>query len=167
MVDAENKGTNQPKGRKMPEMAGLEDIVRVFTTTIIHKPINAVWTFCVENHVVNHPKWDSDIKLEQLDSGPIRVGTVIHRTNTRYGKTVVGTQTVIGLEKYKSVTFEIVEGPIKSRGGMMFEALDSVNTKLTSFFEASGYSGMDKHKDLIEQMMARSGRNIGSMLEEE
>lgn len=150
----------------MPEKAGVEDIVRVFTTTIIHKPINTVWAFCVENHVVNHPKWDSDIKLEQLDSGPIRVGTVIRRNNKRYGKTVVGTQTVIGLEKYKSVTFEIVEGPIKSRGGMIFEVLDSDNTKLTSFFEAPGDSGMDKHKDLIEQMMARSGINIRSMLEE-
>ena len=134
---------------------------------IIHKPISIVWSFCVENHVINHPKWDSDIKLEQLDSGPIRVGTVIRRINKRYGKTVVGTQTVTGLEKDKSVTFDIVEGPIKCRGGMLFEVLDPDNTKLTSFFEAPGDSGMDKYKELIEQMMARSCRNIRSMLEDE
>ena len=166
MKDVENNSSNQQSDIKKSDNSKVDDTVRVSTTTIISKPIKTVWAFCVENHVINHPKWDEDIKLEKIGSGPIRIGTKIRRTNTRYGKKVVGTQTVIGLEKYKSVTFEIVEGPSKSRGSMIFKAIDSNNTKLTSTFEAPGDSGMDKHKDLIDQMIARSGKNIKELLEE-
>ncbi len=82
-------------------------------TSIVDKPISKVFHFMVTQHVQNHPRWDDDIELEQLSEGPIAVGTMIRRRNSRSGTTVEGTMEVVEFEKDKSFGVITHDGPME------------------------------------------------------
>ena len=54
-------------------------------SVVIDRPVAKVFRFYAYEHVRNHPRWDPDIQLEQVSAGPIGVGTVIRRCNSRSG----------------------------------------------------------------------------------
>jgi len=45
-----------------------------------------------------HPGWDPDLELEKLSEGPIGLGTVIRRENTRYDTPTEGRMEVVDWE---------------------------------------------------------------------
>ena len=64
--------------------------MEIKVSTEIDRPVADVWRFYAVDHVLNHPRWDPDMHLEQLTDGPIGVGTQIRRVNTRWGEPVEG-----------------------------------------------------------------------------
>ena len=72
-------------------------------TQVIDRPLAAVFHFYAHDHVRNHPRWDPDIKLKQVSAGPMGVGTIIHRVNSRSGTPVEGTMEVVEYEPNKVI----------------------------------------------------------------
>jgi hypothetical protein len=56
------------------------------------------------------------MELEQRTEGPIRVGTVIHRRHTNYGKPSEGTMEVVKYEPDQAFGVVIQDGPIEIHG---------------------------------------------------
>jgi len=69
--------------------------VEVGVSTVVDRPVATVWDFYAIHHVENHPRWDPDLELEKLSDGPIGLGTLIKRRNTRYDTPTEGTMEVI------------------------------------------------------------------------
>lgn len=131
---------------------------------VIARPVNKVFGFMVDNHVQNHPRWDSDIELWMEADEPIRLGTIIQRRNTRSGEPVEGTMEVVEFKRNESFATLIHDGPMKIMGKVQFEALSSEKTRVTlivdlpdmdesmdtSFLERRLQETADIRKQLIE-----------------
>ena len=87
--------------------------VKAQASGVINHPVGQVFQFHAVEHVQNHPHWDPDIKLEQVTDGPLVVGTMIKRINSRSGKPVEGTMEVVEFEPDQAVTMIIHDGPVK------------------------------------------------------
>ena len=112
---------------------------------VIDRPLAKVFHFYAHEHVRNHPRWDPDIELEQMSDGPIRVGTVIRRRNSRSGTPVEGTMEVVEFEPNRAFGMIIHDGPVEMRGRATFEAVSDNQTILTTFIELPGMDeSMDK-----------------------
>ena len=71
-------------------------------STIIERSATAVWDFYAVHHVQNHPRWDPDMSLEQVTSGPIGLGTVIRRRYTRFGVPHEGTMEIVEFDPLRA-----------------------------------------------------------------
>jgi hypothetical protein len=109
--------------------------VRVEHSQVIARPVSSVFGFMVDDHVQNHPRWDSDIELWMESDVPIQLGTVIQRRNTRSGEPVDGTMEVVEFKRNESFATLIHDGPMKIMGKIRFEALDSEQTKVTTIVD--------------------------------
>jgi hypothetical protein len=83
---------------------------------VIDRPVAKVFHFYAYEHVRNHPRWDPDIEIEQVSDGPIGVGTVIRRRNSRSGTPVEGTMKVVELEPHRAFGLDIHDGPVEMHG---------------------------------------------------
>jgi len=54
--------------------------------------------FGISTPFIMHPGWDPDLELEKLSEGPIGLGTVIRRENTRYDTPTEGRMEVVDWE---------------------------------------------------------------------
>lgn len=135
-------------------------------TQVIDRPLAAVFNFYALDHVRNHPRWDSDIKLKQVSDGPLGVGTIIHRVNSRSGTPVEGTMEVVEYEPNKVISMLIHDGPVEMRGKTTFEALNDHQTILTVFIEIPG---MDDSMDqtFLLSRLERSGEIRKRLMEAE
>jgi hypothetical protein len=109
--------------------------VQLQTSVVIEKPLAKVFQFVAVDHVRNHPRWDPDIKLEQISDGPIGVGTLLRRQNTRSGTPVTGTMEVTEFEPDKAIGMEIHDGPAVMYGRLIFEAIGENQTKITNYID--------------------------------
>lgn len=105
--------------------------VQVRYSHVIDRPVAKVFRFMVDDHVRNHPRWDSDIELWTESDEPIQLGTVIHRRNSRGGTVVEGTMEVVEFERNESFATLIQDGPATMLGRVEFEPLDQERTKVT------------------------------------
>lgn len=71
-----------------PSKTESEEETDVTISQVIDRPVEEVFHFLADQHVQNHPCWDQNIELEQETDGPIGVGTVLRRRNTRYEEPV-------------------------------------------------------------------------------
>jgi hypothetical protein len=133
---------------------------------VIDRPLAGVFHFMATEHVRNHPRWDPDIELEQITSGPIGVGTMIRRRNSRSGTPVDGTMEVIEYEPNRAFGVVIHDGPMEMRARIIFEAVSGQQTKLTTIVELPG---MDKSADtsMLIKALERSGQNRKKLIEAE
>jgi uncharacterized membrane protein len=140
--------------------------IKIEASQIIERPIAVVYEFYTYNHVKNHPRWDPDIQLEKISNGPIGVGTVIRRKNSRSGTVVEGTMEVVELEPNKSFRALIHDGPVEMYGGAEFESVTKDQTKITISAEIPG---MDSSTDtsFIKSRMERSCLNMKNLIESE
>jgi hypothetical protein len=135
-------------------------------TQVIDRPLAAVFHFYADDHVRNHPRWDPDIKLEQISDGPMGVGTIIHRVNSRSGTPVEGTMEVVEYEPNKVISMIIHDGPAEMRGTTIFESLNDHQTSLTVFIEILGMDdSMDK--SFLLSRLERSGEIRKQLMETE
>lgn len=109
--------------------------VRVQHSQVIARPVDKVFGFMVDNHVQNHPRWDSDIELWLESDEPIQLGTIIQRRNSRSGEPVEGTMEVVEFERNSSFATLIHDGPMKIMGKLRFESLGSEQTRVTMIVE--------------------------------
>jgi len=139
--------------------------VKAQASGIIEHPVGQVFQFHAVEHVQNHPRWDPDIKLEQITDSPMGVGTMIKRTNSRSGKPVEGTMEVIEFEPERAVTMLIHDGPVKLIARATYQAEGDDRTRLTMNLEFPDLDEMDT--DMLVSAMGRSIQNINQLLTSE
>lgn len=133
---------------------------------VIDRPVATVFQFFAMDHVRNHPRWDPDIQLNQVTQGPMGVGTILHRINSRSGTPVEGTMEVVEFEPNKAIAMLIHDGPAEMRGRTTFEALNDHQTILTIFIEIPGMDdSMDK--SFLLSRLERSGEIRKQLIETE
>ena len=131
----------------------------------IEHPVSKVFQFHAVEHVRNHPRWDSNIQLKQVTDGPMGVGTMIKRINSRSGTPVEGTMEVVEFEPDHAVTMIIHDGPVKMIARATYQAESDNKTLLTMNVEFPDLDEMDT--DMLVSAMGRSIRNINQLLESE
>ncbi len=133
---------------------------------VIDRPIADVFHFFAQDHVRNHPRWDPDIQLEQLTPGPIGVGTILHRINSRSGTPVEGTMEVVEYELNRSMAMVIHDGAAEMRSRATFDAINPNKTALTIYLEIPGMDdSMDK--TFLLSRLERSGLIRKQLMEAE
>jgi uncharacterized membrane protein len=139
--------------------------VKVHVSEVIDRPVADVFHFFAEEHVRNHPRWDPFMQLEQVSDGPIGVGTIIKRINSRSGTPVEGTMEVVEFEPNRSIGMLTHDGPVEIRGRTTFEAVDDAQTTLTISVEIRG---MDESMGgMMTGAIQKSLQNIKQLIESE
>lgn len=140
--------------------------VRLQVSQVIDRPVAKVFHFLAREHVRNHPRWDPDIELEQVSEGPIGVGTVIRRRNSRSGTPVEGTMEVVEFEPNRVFGTVIHDGPVEMRGRTTFEPEGDDQTTITIIVDLPGMNeSMDK--SFLTSRMERSVQNMKRLIESE
>jgi len=135
-------------------------------TTLIDRPVAAVFDFHARNHVKNHNRWDADIELWLDTEAPLEVGTIIHRRNSRSGTPVEGTMEVIEFEPNHALGMLIHDGPAVMTGRVTYEAVNEHQTKMTTYIEIPRMDdSMDK--TFLTSRLERSGKNQKQLIESE
>lgn len=140
--------------------------VRLQVSQVIDRPAVDVFHFYAHEHVRNHPRWDPDIELEQSSEGPIGIGTIIRRRNSRSGTPVEGTMEVVEFEPNRAFGVVIHDGPVEMRGRTTFEAIGDDQTTITTFVEIPGMDDSMDTSFLISRM-ERSVANMKQLIESE
>jgi hypothetical protein len=123
---------------------------------------SVVWAFIVADHIRNHPRWDPQMELWPMTDGPIRLGTVIGRRQSRGDVPSEGTMEVVEFEPESAVGWLVKDGPFAIRSRSTFEALDGGSTKMTTSVELP-----DHVKAFDPSFMERSMRTMKTLIESE
>ena len=105
--------------------------MRLDASIVIDRPVGDVWRFYAVNHVQNHPRWDPDIQLEHTSDGPVGLGTLIRRRNSRSGKPVEESMEVVEFDPEHSMHVLIRDGPLQMNGFAIFASQDWDPSTLT------------------------------------
>lgn len=140
--------------------------VQIQVSEVIDRPVEKVFEFYARQHVRNHPRWDPDIQLEQISEGPIQVGTLIRRRNSRSGTPVEGTMEVVEFEPNRAFGMLIHDGPVEMRGRATFDAINDHQTRLTTFIDLPGMDDSMDTSFLISRL-ERSGQIRKQLIESE
>ena len=138
--------------------------VRLQISQVIDRPIDKAFHFYADEHVRNHPRWDPDIELAQVSIGPIGVGTLIRRRNSRSGTPIEGTMEVVEFERNRAFGVIIHDGPTEIHGRGTFQSEGDDQTTLTISLELPG---MDESMDttFLNSRLKRSAENIRRLIE--
>ena len=139
--------------------------VQLHVSESIDRPVANVFHFFAAEHVSNHPRWDPFMRLEQVSDGPIGVGTIIKRINSRSGTPVEGTMEVVEFEPNRAIGMIIHDGPVEMRGRTTFEAVSDGQTTLTINVEIPS---MDESMGgMMRGAIQKSLQNIKQLIEVE
>ena len=139
--------------------------VRVQLSQVIKRPVADVFRFFAHEHVRNHPRWDPYIQLEQVSSGPIGIGTIIKRINSRSGRPVEGTMEIVQFEPDRVIGMLTHDGPIEIHGRATFDSVAKNQSVLTLHVEIPD---MDKSMEsMMSSAIQGSLYNIKQMIESE
>jgi uncharacterized membrane protein len=139
--------------------------VKVHVSQVIDRPVADVFHFFAEEHVRNHPRWDPYMRLEQISEGPIGVGTIIKRINSRSGTPVEGTMEVVEFEPNEAIGMLTHDGPVEIVGRTTFEAVSDAVTTLIMGVEIRG---MDESMGaMMTGAIQKSLQNIKQLIESE
>jgi hypothetical protein len=140
--------------------------VQFQVSQVIDRPVDKVFHFIANEHVRNHPRWDPDIELWLDSDGPIGVGTVIGRRNSRSGTPIEGTMEVVEFEPNRAMGTIIHDGPAVIHGRITFEAVSDNQTSVTTIIELPGMDeSMDK--SFLISRLERSNQNRKQLIESE
>ena len=106
------------------------------------------------------------MQLEQVTDGPIGIGTIIKRINSRSGSPIEGTMEIVEFEPNESMGTITHDGPFETRGRALFEAAGDNRTTLTFDLE---FPGLDESADtsMIVKSIQGSLNNIKQLIESE
>lgn len=140
--------------------------VKIQASEVINRPVSKVFHFYADEHVRNHPRWDPNIELWRESDGPIGVGTVIRRRNSRSGTAVEGSMEVIEFERDRAIGMVIRDGATEMRGRTTFEPAGDERTTITTIVELPG---VDEAMDtsFLTSRLERSARAIKDLIEAE
>jgi hypothetical protein len=139
--------------------------VKVQLSQVIKRPVGDVFRFFAHEHVRNHPRWDPYMQLEQVSSGPIGVGTIIKRINSRSGRPVEGTMEVVQFEPDRAIGMITHDGPVEIHGRATFEAVGEDQTILTMHVEIPGMD--ESMESMMSGAIQQSFQNIKQLIESE
>src|SRR4030043_593618 len=111
---------------------------RIQVSEVIDRPVATVFHFYADEHVRTHPRWDPDIELWLESHGPIGVGTVIRRRNSRSGAPVEGTMEIVEFERDRAMGMVVHDGPAAMSGRATFEPLGDERTTITTIVDLPG-----------------------------
>jgi Polyketide cyclase / dehydrase and lipid transport len=133
---------------------------------VIARPVPKVFHFYADEHVRNHPRWDPDIELWRETDGPIGIGTIIRRRNSRSGTPVEGRMEVVEYEPGRAFGLVIHDGPAVMQGRATFDAADDHATTLTI---SVALPGLDASADtsFLTRRLEHSARTIKQLIESE
>ena len=127
--------------------------IHVEVSVVVDRTLENVFRIFAIEHVQNHPRWDSNIQLEQMTEGDIGVGTMIKRINTRSGSPVEGTMEVVEYELNKSFGIFTKDGPsVEMKSRAEFEAINSNQTRMTLEMDAFGLDEIADEEMMTKQM---------------
>lgn len=132
--------------------------VRVQVSEVIDRPASDVFRFYALEHVQNHPRWDPTIHLEKVTDGPIGLGTVITRVNSRSSTPVEGTMEVVEFEPNQTVAMVIQDSPVEMHGRATMHAEGDDRTKLIFDLEIPGMDASTNTSVLASQMQGSLGK---------
>jgi hypothetical protein len=133
----------------------------------IDRPATDVFRFVGTDHVLNHPRWDPSLELEQLTGGPIGVGTIIRRRRSRDGEIVEGQMEIVEFSPPHAFGAVIHDGPVRMRLRLTVEPAGQEQSTLGVKVEVSpsaesiepwpDEAELDAIKELIEAEAVGSG----------
>jgi len=139
--------------------------VKVQVTKLINRPVAEVFQIHAYDHVRNHPRWDPYMQLEQVSNGPIGVGTIIKRINSRSGTPVEGTMEIVEFEPNWAVGMIVHDGAAEMVARATYEAESDGRTALTLTVE---FPGMDESMaDMLTSEMDKAAQTIKQFIESE
>lgn len=136
--------------------------MNVERSIVIERPPAVVFDFYAVKHIRNHPRWDPGMELWPATDGPMGVGTVIRRRNTRGSTPVEGTMEVVEFVPEHAIGMIIRDGPFEITGRTTFEAVGEAATRLTTSVELP--AGIDRFDP---SFMERSLCNMKELIEAE
>jgi hypothetical protein len=137
--------------------------MKITVSTTIARPLADVWRWYAVDHVRNHPRWDPEMELEQLSTGPIGLGTRIRRRNRHFGVPIDGEMEIVEWDPEHVMGAQIHDANLDTAGRVSFERLGETTTRLT--IEAD-FPGMDDGSaQVIRPGMERTARNIRRLME--
>ena len=139
--------------------------VKIQLSQGINRPVADVFRFYALDHVRNHPRWDPFMQLEQVTDGPIGIGTIIKRINSRSGRPVEGTMEVVEFEPDRAIGMITHDGPVEIHGRVTFEAVGEDQTILTLHVE---FLGMDESTgNMMKSAIQKGYKTIKQLIESE
>jgi hypothetical protein len=108
------------------------------TSIVIDRPPAVVFQFAAVEHTQNHPRWDPEMRLEPMTDGPLRMGSVLKRYNSRSGTVVEGTMEVEEWEPNRACGMLIHDGPVEMHGRLTFEPVGDASTRVTMTVDIVG-----------------------------
>jgi len=141
--------------------------VQLQVSQVFNRPVDKVFDFLARDHVHNHPRWDPDIELEHTSEGPIGVGTLIRRRNSRSGIPVKGTMEVVEFEPNRAFGTLIHDGPVEMHGRTTFKALGDDRTEITIYVALPSLDETSVDKDFLASRIERSTQNMKRLIEAE
>lgn len=146
---------------KLAEGVGMD----IAATARIDRPVADVWRWYAVDHERNHPRWDPDMKLEQVTPEHIGLGTRIRRRNTRWGTPIEGEMEITEWVPERVLGTHIQDANMEIDGRATFERVSPGETLLTITIDVPG---LDASKaDVMRERMKRTADTIKSLVESE
>lgn len=131
-------------------------------SVVIDRPPAVVFQFAAVEHLQNHPRWDPEMRLEPLTDGPLRLGSMLKRFNSRSGVTVEGTMQVEEWEPDRAFGMHIHDGPVEMHGRLTFEPVGAASTRVRMTVDIVGMPN-----PLDPMPVDRTMRNMKQLIESE
>ena len=128
--------------------------MKIELSEVIAHPISDVFEFYVDDHLVNHPRWDHEMQLSLATDGKVGIGTVFDRRHTHFGDPVEGQMTVIELERDETFGLVVDDGMGEWFGRLSFEPVDESNTRVRVLVDMPGIPD-DADKTLLMSVTRR------------
>ena len=139
--------------------------LKIEVTEIIDRPVKEVFQFFAIDHVLNHPRWDPTMNLEQITESPMSTGTIIHRRYNRSGVQIEGTMEVVEFEKNKVFSTIIRDGDTEMLGVVKFEESHSDQTRLNLFLQIEDMD--ESMANILTDQIKMSYEKIKQLIETE
>ena len=138
----------------------------ISVSQVIDRPPEVVFAFVAVNHLRNHPRWDPNMKLEQLTQQEMGVGARFKRTHTRTGAPIEGEMEVVEFEPGRSMAMVIRDmtpnGILNVQSRMVVEPQGSRASKLTISVDIPAM-----HESMDPRMIETSLHNMKRLIESE
>ena len=136
--------------------------MRAEVSEVFERPPSMVFRFTVTDHLRNHPRWDPQMELWPTNDGPVGLGTVFRRRQSRGDTAVDGTMEIVEFGQDRLVGWLVTEGSFVARSWATYEALDGGRTRLTIGLELP-----ELIKTFDPSFVQRSLRNMKTLIETE
>lgn len=123
--------------------------MKIELSEVINHPISDVFTFYADDHLQNHPRWDSEMQLSLATDGAIGIGTVFNRRHTHFGDPVEGSMTVIEFERDKLFGLAIDDGFGEFYARLRFEQVGESSTRVSAVVDVPSMPDSEDASQLI------------------